>query len=780
VSVAILRLDEILTLLRRYKYVWLTTGLLLTALTIFFGTNPAGVGPRLWLGCCGIYLQPSEPLKLLLIIFLAAYLADRQFLIQNSAQSSPSPKNFSQMMALLAPTLLMVGLATGIVMVQRDLGTASILLGLYAGMVYMASGDRWVVLLGLGGLVFAALVGYFLYDVVQLRLEAWINPWADPSGGSYQIIQSLIGIANGGLLGRGPGLGSPGLVPVVHSDFIFVSIAEENGLAGALVFLFAIGALASRSLLHAFHSGRMFRRMLEAGLAIYIGGQSILIIGGNLRLLPLTGVTLPFVSYGGSSLVVSFIALALLLRLSAEAPVPLPAEVNRTAYRTVGLGLGAGLVAAALLMTWWALFRSEDLLARTDNARRAVAERFVQRGSVVDRENRAITESTGSSGSYTRITHYPQLGPVIGYTSPLFGQAGIEAAADDFLRGLAGYPFLYTAWHQFLYGQPPPGLDVRLSIDVRLQAMLDEALAGKKGAAVLMNAENGELLALSSLPGFDPNQLDQDWETYRTDSDAPLLNRTVQGQYPAAAALGPMLYAELVTSGRIPDLPATLNYEFGDQTYPCALEDFAPATFGEALTLGCPGAVARLGELLGEEGLAMALDGYGVFRIPSIGLPASASEAVTSFAEPGAAALGLFSEDEDSAELWLSPLNMALAAAPVSAGGYQPVPRLILAHRDPQGGWALTMGVGEGQQLLPASAAKATAEALADPAMAAWHITTSLPGNSAQGAGITWFVGGSREPWQGSPVVLVIAIEENDPIFVNQVGREILAEILGN
>jgi cell division protein FtsW (lipid II flippase) len=197
-----------ISLLRRYKYLLLIGGIFLTGLTLLFGTNPLGDGPRLWFGCCGVYLQPSEPLKLILVIYLAAYFAD----------NLPFRQGF---FPLILPTLLMTGLALLILIVQRDLGTASIFIFLYATILYLATGRKRVILASLFILIMAGVVGYYAVEIIQIRLVAWLNPWSDPSGSGYQTIQSLLAISNGGLPGRGLGVGSPGLVPVAISDFIF-------------------------------------------------------------------------------------------------------------------------------------------------------------------------------------------------------------------------------------------------------------------------------------------------------------------------------------------------------------------------------------------------------------------------------------------------------------------------------------------------------------------------------------------------------------------------------
>jgi cell division protein FtsW (lipid II flippase) len=532
--VLIVRRSDGLTLLRRYKYVLLAAGLLLTSLTLVLGTNPAGAGPRLWLGCCGVYLQPSEPLKLLLVAYLAAYLAD-----QASIRTGIFP--------LLLPTLLVTGLALVLLLVQRDLGTASIFILLPAVMLYLATDKRRVLLATAGALVLAAMVGFFFIDVVHARLEAWINPWTDPSGHSYQIIQSLLAIANGGVLGRGPGLGSPTLVPVAQSDFIFAAISEETGLVGTIGLLTAYAIWLLRGATIAVRASDRYHRLLAAGLTSYIGIQAILIIGGNLRLLPLTGVTLPFVAYGGSSLLTSFVATALLLTISADTRLkPAPLRSPRP-YSVVAALLTLGLIAAAATQAWWAVVRNSDLLSRTDNPRRSIADRYVKRGSLLDRNNGPIDITVGDSGSFQRNYLYPDLAAISGYTHPVYGQAGLEASLDTYLRGLQGNPASLVWWDQLLYGTPPAGLDVRLSIDLGLQRQADQSLGTLQGAVVLLNARSGEILAMASHPSYDPNQLDEIGSALATERDAPLLNRATQGSYILGSASGPLLQAAGLT-----------------------------------------------------------------------------------------------------------------------------------------------------------------------------------------------------------------------------------------
>lgn len=528
-----LRTPSDLGFLRRYKYLWLTSGLLLTALTLIFGTNPMGIGPQLWLGCCGFYIQPSEPLKLLLIIYLAAYLADRQMPVTKSYLAPSHGSSSTALLPLLAPTLILFTLALLLLLFQRDLGTVSIFLFLYATIVYVSTNRKRILLIAVLSLITAGIAGYLLFDVVELRIDSWLNPWLDPSSRSYQIVQSLIAVANGGLTGRGPGLGYPEIVPIPHSDFIYASIAEETGLIGSLGLLLLIAILCTSGLRITLRSKDIFHRYLAGGLTAYLVGQSILIIGGNMRLLPLTGVTLPFVSYGGSSLLTSLMALLLLLHISTQTEEirAIPESLNRP-YLQLGVFLFIGLAAVALVNGWWAYYRGPGLLTRTDNPRRSINDLTVRRGAILDRGNHVLASTVGSPGEYFRQISYPALSPIIGYTNPVYGQSGLEASLDPYLRGFEGYSTLVSWWNRLVYGQPPPGLDIRLSIDLSLQISADDALSGYKGALILMDAENGEILAVSSFPNFDANHLEEEWDDLMQDEHSPLLNRATLGTYP--------------------------------------------------------------------------------------------------------------------------------------------------------------------------------------------------------------------------------------------------------
>jgi cell division protein FtsW (lipid II flippase) len=290
----------------------------LLAATLVLGVNPSGIGARLWLGVGGVYFQPSELLKLLLLVFLASYLEDRrEALLEVEMRIGrwqvPHP-------AYMGPMLLMWGFSMVLLIWQRDLGAALLFFGVFLAMLYAATGQGRYVLTGLALLVVAGFIGYRLFDHVALRVDAWLNPWQEASGRSFQIVQSLLAFASGGVLGQGLGQGLPTAIPVVHTDFVFAAIGEEYGLMGTLAIITCFALVVGRAFHITLRARRPFSQLLAAGIGALFGLQTLVIMAGTLKLIPLTGVTLPFVSYGGSSLLTSMIMIGLLLHISGHRP----------------------------------------------------------------------------------------------------------------------------------------------------------------------------------------------------------------------------------------------------------------------------------------------------------------------------------------------------------------------------------------------------------------------------------------------------------------------------
>jgi cell division protein FtsW (lipid II flippase) len=745
-------LKDPLGILRRYKYLWLTGGLLLTALTFLFGVYPGGSGPTLWIGLGGIYLQPSEPLKLLIIVFLAAYLAERL------------PQQFS-LTQTLAPISLAFLAALALLIGQRDLGTASLIIILFAIILYFAT-DRLRVLVA-GGLLLLAGggLGYLFFDVVRLRVDAWLNPWLDPSGRSYQVVQSLIAVASGGIFGSGLGLGSPGLIPVAQSDFIFSAMAEEGGLLAGLALLLVFALLIQRGIRIAISSSDLFMRYLAGGISAYLALQSILIIAGNIRLLPITGVTLPFISYGGSSLLTALLATGILLRISAQEEdeagvLKLPSRP----FRITAALLLAGFAALALGAGWWSVIRNENLISRSDNFRRSINDRFVLRGSILDRNGKLLSQTVGESGEYTRRLLYPDLSPIIGYTYPAYGQAGLEAALDDYLRGVRGYPALQQALTNLLYNQPPEGLDVRVSLSLALQERADELLGEATGAVVMINPNNGEILALASHPTYDANLLESDIARLEADTRAPLLNRTTQALFPAGTSLSPFLLAARM-AGELPEAPADTLTWLDGRSVSCASYTPVGAGWQSLVSNGCPSAALNLTSAYNGGSLAAFYESLGLYAHPNVPMDADFNQMPSATPDYIRLALGVEGVD-------ISPLQLALAATTLSAGGVIPAPRLTLSVNTPESGWVILPVAGNAREVFSQVQADRTAELLKVKGQLYWQALGTAEISSRRT--LTWCLGGTLPGWNGTPVVVVVLVEADAPGLARHIHRSLI------
>ncbi len=314
-------LRDLLRVMRAFRYTLLFGGLTVLVLTILLGVNPGdptGVlgAPTLWIDLGSFYIQPSEALKIILVVFLASYLAEQYPALRAEELDVPR-RRFSLSPRIFGPILLMWTISVVILVWQRDLGTAILFFLVFLILLYVASGYTPLLLSGALLVLGAGLIAYQLFDVVRLRVDIWWNPWLDADGRAYQIVQSLMAFAAGGVFGQGIGQGAPLSIPVAHSDFAFAALAEEWGLIGVVVIVGVQAVIAVRALRIAVSQrSKPYQTLLAVGLSSMIAIQTLLIMGGVLKLIPLTGVTLPFLSYGGSSLVVSFAIIGLLLRLS--------------------------------------------------------------------------------------------------------------------------------------------------------------------------------------------------------------------------------------------------------------------------------------------------------------------------------------------------------------------------------------------------------------------------------------------------------------------------------
>ncbi len=302
--------------LERYRWTIGLAGIGLLLLPLVPGVGKTINGAKIWVGIGPISFQPGEFAKILLALFFASYLVEKRELLAVSSRRLgpiplPDPKH-------LGPVLLAWGASLVVMISQKDLGSSLLFFALFVALLWVATERATYLVVGLilfaGGAVFA----HSQFVHVQDRVAIWIDPWEDPKDDGFQIVESQFAFSAGGVTGTGINLGSPGRIPYAETDFIFAAIGEELGLLGATGVLLAFMLMIGAGLRIALRTEVPFERLLATGLTVLIGVQSFIIIAGVIRVLPLTGVTLPFVSYGGSSLIANYVLLALLLRISDD------------------------------------------------------------------------------------------------------------------------------------------------------------------------------------------------------------------------------------------------------------------------------------------------------------------------------------------------------------------------------------------------------------------------------------------------------------------------------
>ncbi len=534
--VVTLALVRNLDIVKRYKYTFGAIGIFLLILPMFIGTEI--YGSKLWIRIGTFTIQPGEFAKVFIVLFLAGYLSENRELLSISNHKVLGLK--IPRVRLLVPLFVVWGICLMVVAFERDLGSAVLFYTIFLMMLYTATGRVAYVIIGLLLLCVGGFGAYKAFSHVQVRFQIWLDPFADAQNTGYQIVQSLYSLADGGLVGVGVGKGLAKLIPIVESDFIFSAIGEEMGLLGGAAVLFGFMLFAVRGLTTAARAKSDLAAFTATGLTAAISFQAFLIVGGVTKLVPLTGVTLPFMSQGGSSLLASFVIVALLMRAGDEATgrnveldgtgIALASDlqqaggspaltkngtrifagashaapasharpgsrIRRRALDTPESGvLGrvalakrltytvfvfTGLFAVLIAnLTYIQVIQAKDIQSMSSNNHTILRAAYIKRGSIITSDGVTLAESVqNDDGTYTRS--YPNgslAAHTVGYYSTQYGSSGIEESMNDTLTGSRDYSSWKNAVSS-LAGITQPGNTVKLTIDSRIQQAAEQALA---------------------------------------------------------------------------------------------------------------------------------------------------------------------------------------------------------------------------------------------------------------------------------------------------------------
>lgn len=733
--------------LARYKYTTLAVGLVLLLLPAVAGTEINGA--RLWLRVAGYSFQPAEVAKVLLVLFFAAYLAENREMLTVSTHRvlgvwMPPART-------VGPILVMWGASLVVLVAEKDLGSSLLFFGVFLFMVYAATGRPSYTAAGLALFVVGATAAYAVFGHVRDRIAIWLDPFADASGRGYQLVQSLFALAAGGMAGVGVGKGFPERIPFVTTDFVYTAFSEEFGLIGGTALVVAYLVLVVRGLATGVRARSDMAALVCAGLTAALGLQVFVIVGGVTRLIPLTGITLPFVSRGGSSIVASFLLVALLMRAGdpARDAADAPSVLGRLgrgplARRLAHVALALSLLLAALVVnqTRVSVVQAAELSAHPANTRGLAREMSQPRGSIVTRDGMVLARSVRNGARYRR--EYPEgalAAHVVGYSSPTYGRSGIEAAMNAALTGQRGYSS-FADLVEAAAGLPVEGNDVVLTIDSRVQRAAEAALAGRRGAVVVLDPRSGEVLAQAASPDFDPGDVDSGWKALSSAEGAPLVDRSTSALYPPGSTFKVVTLTGALENGiatpatkyrgpgsiELGGAPVT-NFEGGS---------YGPIDLVKALASSVNTVFAQLAVDLGAEKLVSAAQAFG-FDVPP---PLETGAKPSLMPEPGEmtvwetawAGVGQpVGEHPSPPGPQVTALQMALVSAGIAQGGSVMAPHLVREVRDPSGVTAATTPVREWTRATDASTAATVRDMMVKVVSAGSGARAAVPGVKVAG-----------------------------------------------
>lgn len=801
--------------LARYKYTLMLAGfiLLLSPLIPFIGQEI--YGSRIWLSIGPFSFQPGELAKIAIVLFLAGYLAaNREMLSVFTWRVGPF--NLPDIRTLL-PLLLMWLISIGIVAFEKDLGSALVFFFVFLVMLYVASGKKTYVIAGVLMMAIGAVGLYFVFDHIQVRVATWLDPFADAQNTGYQLVQTIYSLADGGLFGVGIGRGLADQIPVVESDFIFAAIGEETGLLGAAGLLLLYLCLAIRGMATAARAKSDVSSFAAVGLTAIIILQAFIIVGGVTRLIPLTGLTLPFVSQGGSSLLASFISVALLLRAGDEATgvgeemrsatsmLPTASVLGRVALgkRLTRTMVGFSVLFALLVanLTLIMVVQADYYQNMAGNNHTLMQESDTERGSISTYDGVVLAESQQTEdGSYERVYPAGDLAShVVGYYSTQYGTSGIEASENETLKGQQNY----ASWTDVINaaaGINTPGNDVRLTINSTIQQAAQDALEGETGAAVVMDPSTGAVLAMASSPTYSAGDvealLEQAAASDGSDDAGQLVNRATQGLYAPGStfkivSLATALQNGIASEDSVYASPGTMEIgnaevsNFGDESY-------GDITLQRATALSSNTVFGQLGVQIGAQLLVEGAEAFGFNKDLDFELPVVTSlmpdpDEMTEWETAWASAGEPVGEHESPAGPQASVLEMAMVGCAVANNGTIMQPYLVDSVYNANGERSYQAQATTYLQAITSETASRVKEVLKD--VVDYGTGTTAAINGVQVAGKTgtaehpdgddgWFVGMANADSDTPSVVVAIVLEKNESSVASAKAGDILETAL--
>lgn len=621
-----------------YKYTLMIVGFLLLLSPLLPVVGQEIYGSHIWLNIAGISFQPGEIAKILIVLFLAGYLAQNREMLSIFTHRI-GPFKIPDL-ATLVPLLVMWVISLLIVIFEKDLGSALVVFFVFITMLYVATGKKTYLIIGFVLIAIGGVAAFLLFDHVQIRVDTWLDPFKDATGDGYQLVQAIFSIADGGLFGVGIGNGMSDQIPIVESDFIFAAIAEETGLLGAAGLLLLYLCFAIRGLVTAARAKSDVSSFIAVGLTASIILQAFIIVGGVTRLIPLTGLTLPFVSQGGSSLLASFIAIGFLLRcgdqstglgtemisgtgtLSSESVLGRVSLGKRLTKTMIAFSVLFALLVANLTLIM--VVQANDYKNMPSNNHTLAREARTERGTISTYDNVVLAQSVlQDDGTYKRV--YPSgtlAAHVVGYASEAYGTAGIEASYNDTLKGQRNY----ASWVDVVNAATDagtPGNDVKLTINSTIQQAAEQALDGFNGACVVIDPETGAVLALASSPSYNASDIESILSS-GSDSSA-LYNRATQALYSPGStfkmvSLTTALENNVATESSVFSSPGEMtigngkvnnfgNYSYGEITLARATELSSNTVYGQ------------LGTQIGSDRLVEGSEKFGFNQDVSFDIP---------------------------------------------------------------------------------------------------------------------------------------------------------------